>query len=77
MKVMAKNVPNGPLIGKLKAGHSVLLEDGTTVEPWEVYAEDSKDYCPNILVVDCDDISKLESLITNGHLQVNSFFFYV
>jgi hypothetical protein len=67
---MIKKVPRGPLVGKLKAGESVFLEDGTTVRPEEVFADDSKDHCPNILVVDCDCIEKLESLSTNSYLQV-------
>ncbi|KAI6175848.1 Ribonuclease Z [Aphelenchoides bicaudatus] len=68
-KVLKKKVPKGPMIGKLKAGETVMLEDGTRVAPEEVYAEDSKDACPNILVVECDQIEKLDSLTTNSNLQ--------
>lgn len=64
------------MIGKLKAGESVLLEDGTVVKPEEVFAEDSKDLCPNALVVECDQIEKLDSLVTNSHLQVSSRIFF-
>lgn len=63
-------MPKGPLIGRLKSGESIKLEDGTVVNPEDVYADETKDFCPNVLIVDCDHISKLESLITNGHLQV-------
>jgi hypothetical protein len=59
------------MIGKLKAGESVLLEDGTIVKPEEVYAEDSKDHCPNALIVECGKLDKLESLVTNSNLQVS------
>jgi len=68
-KCMAKNVPKGPMIGELKAGRSILLEDGSVVWPEEVYAEDTKDCCPNVLIVDCDNIEKLASLETNSYLQ--------
>jgi ribonuclease Z len=72
VKAIAKRVPKGPMIGKLKAGESVLLEDGTTVNPEEVYADDSKDLCPTALVVECDHIDKLDSLVTNSNLQVRA-----
>ena len=35
-KALAYGVPKGPLLGRLKAGHSVQLEDGTIVESSDV-----------------------------------------
>lgn len=70
-KLLAMKVPKGPLIGKLKSGESIMLEDGTLVKPEDVCADGVKDHCPNILVVDCDHIGKLESIVTNSILQVN------
>jgi hypothetical protein len=69
-KLVAMKVPKGPSAGILKAGNSITLDDGTVIKPEDVYAEDSKDHAPNVLVVECDCIEKLQSLVTNGQLQV-------
>jgi hypothetical protein len=58
------------LIGKLKSGQTILLEDGTKIEPEDVYADDSEDYRSNVLIVDCESVSKFESLTTSNILKV-------
>jgi ribonuclease Z len=50
-KAMKLNIPKGPLYSKLKAGHSVTLEDGTVVHPVQVLEQSET---PQLLAVICD-----------------------
>ncbi|KAI6239576.1 BMA-ITSN-1, isoform a [Aphelenchoides fujianensis] len=70
VKLARLKVPKGPLIKRLKDGHTVTLPDGRVVTPDEVLTEDSnEDVGPHLFVVDCANEEKMPSLFTNGILQ--------
>src|SRR5690606_35017185 len=48
-KALALGVPKGPLLGQLKAGHSVQLEDGTVVESSDVTSPPQQGFTVAIL----------------------------
>ena len=48
-KAFALGVPKGPLLGKLKAGHDVQLEDGTIVNSDEVTSPPQKGFTVTVL----------------------------
>lgn len=59
-KCIDRGVPKGPLLGKLKNGESVTLENGTTVHPREVCEPD--DPGPIFIVLDIPSIEYMQSL---------------
>lgn len=59
-KCLARGVPKGPIMGKLKNGEIVTLENGTVVNPSEVCEPD--DPGPTFIVVDVPTIDYLDSL---------------
>lgn len=62
-KCVEKGVPPGPLLGRLKSGEDVELEDGSVVKSVEVCFPD--DPGPVFLVVECPSDSFLDSFINN------------
>ncbi len=60
-------VPSGPLLGVLKSGKSVTLDDGTVVESADVTGEDSPP--TRALVVDCLSEHYFPSLLGNDALN--------
>ncbi|KAJ9587573.1 hypothetical protein L9F63_019004, partial [Diploptera punctata] len=58
-----RGVPAGPLLGKLKAGEDVTLQDGTIVKSCDVRLPD--DPGPVFIVVDCPMLSYIDSLVKN------------
>ncbi|XP_049776088.1 ribonuclease Z, mitochondrial [Schistocerca cancellata] len=62
-KCVEKGVPPGPLLGRLKSGEDVELEDGSVVKSAEVCFPD--DPGPVFLVVECPSDSFLDSFINN------------
>ncbi|KAL1494480.1 hypothetical protein ABEB36_010074 [Hypothenemus hampei] len=71
-KCVRKGVPAGPLLGKLKNGEDVILEDGTQVKSSDVREPD--DAGPVFIVVDCPDEEYLASLINNEELKKHQKF---
>lgn len=59
-KCVAAGVPPGPLLGQLKAGNDISLEDGTVVRSADVCNPDEPG--PVMLVVDCPTVEYLEAL---------------
>ncbi|KAL3273587.1 hypothetical protein HHI36_015020 [Cryptolaemus montrouzieri] len=62
-KCVALGVPPGPLLGKLKSGEDVTLQDGRVVESKQVCEPD--DPGPIFIVVDCPTEEYISSLIDN------------
>uniref|UniRef100_A0AC34QLW2 Ribonuclease Z n=1 Tax=Panagrolaimus sp. JU765 TaxID=591449 RepID=A0AC34QLW2_9BILA len=71
MKIMEKKVPKGPLIGRLKAGKSVTLEDGRIIHPEDVYADDDIEGIRDstVLIVDAVNEGQLQSLLAASVLR--------
>ncbi|XP_044758744.1 ribonuclease Z, mitochondrial isoform X2 [Coccinella septempunctata] len=66
-KCVTLGVPPGPLLGKLKAGQEVVLENGKVIKPEEVC--DPDDPGPVFIVVDCPSEDFLPSLVNNEELK--------
>lgn len=62
-RCVEQGVPPGPLLGKLKAGIDVTLENGTVVKSCDVRLPD--DPGPIFIVVDCPLPSYIDSLVKN------------
>ena len=62
-KAKAFGLKPGPLVGRLKKGETVVLDDGTTVKPENVVKPGVK--YPPVLIIDVTDESYLDSLINN------------
>lgn len=62
-------VPKGPLFGKLKNGHDVILEDGRIVRAKDVRTMDEPG--PVFLVVECPDESYLDTFVNAPRLAAN------
>ncbi|XP_065342080.1 ribonuclease Z, mitochondrial-like [Cloeon dipterum] len=60
-------VPLGPLLGKLKAGEDIILQDGTVVRSQDVTSPD--DPGSVFIVVECPDKSYLTSLLDHQELK--------
>ncbi|XP_059488461.1 ribonuclease Z, mitochondrial-like [Neocloeon triangulifer] len=60
-------VPLGPLLGKLKAGEDVILQDGTEVKSSDVTSPN--DPGPTFIVVECPDESFLPSLLSRPEFK--------
>jgi ribonuclease Z len=66
-KCLHLGVPPGPLLGLLKRGESVKLENGTVVESKDVTSADSPEI--KCLVMDCPSAHYLPSLVENDLLN--------
>ncbi len=66
-KCVALGVPKGPLLGMLKAGKDVTLDDGRIVSSAEVTAQPSPDQI--CLVVDCPTENHLQSFLDASRLN--------
>lgn len=66
-KCIELKVPVGPLLGKLKSGEDIKLEDGRLIKHSDVCAP----MLPGeeVLIIDCPSLSYLESLIKNERLN--------
>jgi len=70
MKIMELKVPKGPLIGQLKAGKEITLEDGRVIKPEDVYADEHEGMQDSsVLIVDATTETQLDSLLTASILQ--------
>lgn len=75
LKIIALNIPKGPLIGQLKAGKTVVLPTGETINPEQVYAEQTnQNDKSSLLVVEIETDEKLESIYNNSIMQVKLIF---
>ena len=54
----------GPVVGRIKKGETVVLEDGTTIRPEDVLDPGTK--YPPILIIDVTDETYLDSLINHS-----------
>ncbi|XP_046478204.1 ribonuclease Z, mitochondrial [Neodiprion pinetum] len=63
IKCVEEGVPSGPLLGKLKEGEDVTLEDGRIVKSADVLAPG--DSGSVIIVLECPTVDYLESLVEN------------
>lgn len=68
-KCIELGVQPGPLIGVLKGGHSVTLENGKTVLPSDVTLEPEK--AQKYIVLDCPSLDYLPSLLNSEALKFN------
>jgi len=66
-KCVEMGVPPGPLLGKLKNGEDITLDNGDIIKSTDVC--DPEELAKNFLVVEAPDTEYLESLITNNKLQ--------
>ncbi len=66
-KCVELGVPVGPLLGQLKEGHDVTLDDGRLIHARDVCSED--EVGPIFLVVECPDRSYLDNFVTNEKLK--------
>ena len=70
LKIVELKVPKGPLIGQLKAGKPITLEDGRVIKPEDVYADEHEGMQDSsVLIVDATTEAQLESLLTATILQ--------
>lgn len=62
-----RNVPPGPLLGKLKSGEDIVLPDGSIVKSVDVKDPD----CPGpvFIVVDCPSVDYLDSLLNEEEFK--------
>lgn len=67
-----KGVPAGPLLGKLKNGEDVTLQNGTVVKSREVCEPD--DPGPIFLIIDCPSQEHIESLVGNSEFKKHQKF---
>lgn len=68
-KLIALRIPKGPLIGRLKNGEQVTLDDGRTIQPDDVYAETVDRTQPTVLIANCPSLSMLDRLKQSNHLR--------
>ncbi|KHN77285.1 Ribonuclease Z [Toxocara canis] len=68
-KLIELRVPSGPIIGRLKNGESITLDDGRTIKPEDILFSESAKEDPNVLIVECVDLEAVESLRDNSLLQ--------
>ncbi|XP_045476586.1 ribonuclease Z, mitochondrial isoform X2 [Harmonia axyridis] len=66
-KCVQLGVPPGPLLGKLKAGEEVVLENGRVIKPEEVC--EPNDLGPIFIVVDCPSKEYITSLVNNEEMK--------
>ncbi|XP_018335191.1 ribonuclease Z, mitochondrial isoform X2 [Agrilus planipennis] len=66
-KCVQYGVPAGPLLGKLKSGNDVLLEDGTLVRSVDVC--EPNDPGPIFIVIDCPSEDYIDSLLNNDRFR--------
>lgn len=66
-KCLARGVPKGPLMGKLKNGEVVTLDNGTVVNPTDVC--DPDDPGPTFIVLDAPSVDYLDSLQNSELIQ--------
>lgn len=66
-KAVALGVPKGPSFGKLKNGQSVILADGTVIEPSQVLGEPTyAQFFAIVARIDAEsDLASLQSLVQN------------
>ncbi|VDM44577.1 unnamed protein product [Toxocara canis] len=74
-KLIELRVPSGPIIGRLKNGESITLDDGRTIKPEDILFSESAKEDPNVLIVECVDLEAVESLRDNSLLQAKFFLF--
>ncbi|XP_076460612.1 zinc phosphodiesterase ELAC protein 2-like [Babylonia areolata] len=68
-KCVDLGVEKGPVLGKLKNGESITLDNGTVVNPDQVLSD--PEVMQPILIVDCPGEDYLESLLSNQTLSVH------
>ncbi|CAD6190742.1 unnamed protein product [Caenorhabditis auriculariae] len=70
-RLMEMKIPKGPLIGKLKNGEEVVLDDGRTIRPEDVYVplEDQTAEKTSLLVLECTTEAHAQSLLENSLLK--------
>uniref|UniRef100_A0A1I7TDZ7 ribonuclease Z n=1 Tax=Caenorhabditis tropicalis TaxID=1561998 RepID=A0A1I7TDZ7_9PELO len=70
LKLMELKVPKGPLIGKLKAGEAVTLQDGRTIQPHQVFSSQSSEGDePLLLVAECTTEEHAKALLNSTSIQ--------
>uniref|UniRef100_A0A915B8J9 ribonuclease Z n=2 Tax=Parascaris univalens TaxID=6257 RepID=A0A915B8J9_PARUN len=68
-KLIELRIPSGPLIGRLKNGESVTLEDGRLIKPEDILFSEIAEEQPNTLIVECVDFEAVDSIKNNSLLQ--------
>ncbi|VDM60788.1 unnamed protein product [Angiostrongylus costaricensis] len=74
LKLIAHKVPKGPLIGKLKSGNTIILPDGRTIQPDDVFSTDTptvhySEEKSRALVFECSGEAHIKAIIENSVMQ--------
>ncbi|KAI1714534.1 tRNA (Guanine-1)-methyltransferase domain-containing protein [Ditylenchus destructor] len=72
LKIMKLQIPKGPVIGRLKAGETITLDDGRVIKPEDVQMTPSNSQertWETVLFVDVESRSKLQSLKSSPILK--------
>jgi ribonuclease Z len=70
-KLVALRIPKGPLIGRLKSGETVTLDDGRIIQPADIYTEMESDcaHQSTVLFANCPSRALFHCLKESPHLR--------